>query len=130
MNDERYTRGLENYRRIKEDRPQQVIDEYGEIAPDFPRYVIEFAYGDIYARPALELKTREMLAISSLATLGYAREQLRTHLHGALNNGCSREEVIEILLQVAIYAGFPAVFNALKEAKEVFKERDAAGSHP
>ncbi len=130
MNDERYERGLQNYKQVMEDRPQQVIDEYGEIAPDFPRYVIEFAYGDIYARPTLDIKTREMLAIASLVTLGYAQGQLRTHLHGALNNGCTRDEVIEIVLQVAIYAGFPAVFNALNVAKAVFAERDAEGKNP
>jgi 4-carboxymuconolactone decarboxylase len=123
MNDERYERGLKNYNQVMEGRPQQVITEYGDIAPDFARYVVEFAYGDIYARPTLDIKTREMLAIASLATLGYAQGQLRTHIHGALNNGCTHEEVIEILLQVAIYAGFPAVFNALNVAKSVFAER-------
>ena len=99
---------------------QKVIDSLADIAPDFARYLIEFPFGDIYSRPGLDLRTRELATVAALVALGNAAPQLKVHLHAALNVGCSREEIVEIIMQIAVYAGFPAALNGLFAAKEVF----------
>lgn len=122
----RYARGWEKLREIDGMAGERVIDALADIAPDFARYLIEFPFGDIYARPQLDLKSREMGVVAALTALGNATPQLKVHIHGALNVGCSRDEVVEIIMQMAIYAGFPAALNGLFAAREVFAERDAA----
>ncbi len=91
-----------------------------DISPDMARYIIEFPYGDIYSRPGLDLKMRELITIASLTTLGYAPAQLKAHIYNALNAGCSKEEILEVIMQMTVYAGFPAALNGLFVAKEVF----------
>ncbi|MDC7789867.1 carboxymuconolactone decarboxylase family protein [Rhodoplanes sp. TEM] len=125
--DTRYARGLRNLAAIDGEAGQRVIDALADIAPDFARLVIEFPFGDIYDRPGLDLRSREIATVAALAAMGNARPQLEVHLHAALNVGVSRAELIEILMQMAVYAGFPAALNALFAAKAVFSQRDAAG---
>ncbi len=98
-----------------------------EIAPDLYRHIVEFAFGDILSRQGLDPKTREIATVSALTALGNAQPQLRFHLNAALNVGCTRAEMAEVLMQMAVYAGIPAALNALYLAKEVFAERDAKG---
>jgi 4-carboxymuconolactone decarboxylase len=124
----RYERGLEKLRQIDGQAGQKVIDSLADIAPDFARLVIEFPFGDIYSRPGLDLKSREIAVVAALAALGNAAPQLKVHIHGALNVGCTRAEVVEVLMQMAVYAGFPAALNGLFCAKEVFAEIDLASS--
>jgi 4-carboxymuconolactone decarboxylase len=81
----------------------------------------------VYSRPGLDLKSREIAAVAALTTLGTATPQLKVHIHGALNVGCSRQEVVEIIIQMAVYAGFPAAINGMSAAKEVLQERDEKG---
>jgi 4-carboxymuconolactone decarboxylase len=120
----RYSRGLEKLREIDGQAGERVIASLADIAPDFAKYLIEFPFGDIYSRPQLDLKTREIGVVAALTALGNATPQLKVHIHGALNVGCTREEVVEIVMQMAVYAGFPAALNGLFAAKEVFAERD------
>jgi len=122
----RYDRGLEKLREIDGTAGERVISSLADIAPDFARYLIEFPFGDIYSRPQLDLKLREIGVVAALTAMGNAAPQLKVHIHGALNVGCSREEVVEIIMQMAVYAGFPAALNGLFAAKEVFAERDLA----
>ena len=124
----RYARGWEKLREIDGQAGERVVDALSDIAPDFAKYLIEFPFGDIYSRPQLDLKTREMGVVAALTALGNAAPQLKVHIHGALNVGCTREEVVEIIMQMAVYAGFPAALNGLFAAKEVFAERDAAAT--
>jgi 4-carboxymuconolactone decarboxylase len=126
MDQDRYERGWEKLKEIDGEAGQRVIDALGDIAPDFARYLIEFPFGDIYSRPALDLKSREIAVVAALTALGNAAPQLRVHIHGALNVGCTRQEVVETIMQMAVYAGFPAALNGLFAAKEVFRERDTA----
>jgi len=126
-NQDRYQRGWEKLREIDGEAGERVVESLQDIAPDFARYLIEFPFGDIYSRPGLDLKSREIAVVAALTALGNAAPQLKVHIHGALNVGCSREEVVEIIMQMAVYAGFPAALNGLFAAKEVFKERDASG---
>ncbi|MCW3060797.1 MAG: carboxymuconolactone decarboxylase family protein [Capsulimonas sp.] len=126
MSDDRYERGAEIVERVYKDFGDSLLADVAETAPDLPRLIREFAFGDIYARPGLEPRQREMVIISSLATIGYSPRELKAHIHGALNVGVTRVEIVEILMQVAPYAGFPAAINGLHAAKEVFDEWDKA----
>jgi 4-carboxymuconolactone decarboxylase len=103
-----------------------VIAALAGIAPDFARYIIEFPFGDIYSRPGLDLRSREIATIAALTALGNAAPQLKVHIQAGLNVGLSREEIVETIMQMAVYAGFPAALNGLFAAKEVFADSDAA----
>ena len=120
----RYSRGWEKLREIDGQAGERVVASLSDIAPDFAKYLIEFPFGDIYSRPQLDLKVREIGVVAALTALGNAAPQLKVHIHGALNVGCTREEVVEIIMQMAVYAGFPAALNGLFAAKEIFAERD------
>jgi len=124
---ERFEKGLERLREIDRGAGQRVLDGLKDIAPDLARYIIEFPFGDVYRRPGLTLKERMMVTVTALIALGNAQPQLKVHLHSALNVGCTRQEIIEIVIQMAVYAGFPAALNAIAVAKDVFAERDAEG---
>ena len=124
----RYERGWEKLKEVDGEAGERVIDSLKDIAPDFARYLIEFPFGDIYSRPGLDLKSREIAVVAALTALGNATPQLKVHIHGALNVGCTRQEVVEVIMQMAVYAGFPAALNGLFAAKAIFKERDASSA--
>jgi 4-carboxymuconolactone decarboxylase len=123
MKSERYERGKGLLDRVNPEGAAKLMENLKEVAPDMADYVFEFAYGDIYSRPGLDLRSREMVTVAALVALGNATPQLKSHINGALNAGCTREEIVEIIMQMAVYAGFPAALNGLYAAKEVFKER-------
>lgn len=102
---------------------EQVVASLADIAPDFADYVLEFPFGDIYARPALDLRAREIATIAALTAMGNAQPQLKVHIEAGLNVGVTQEEVVETIMQMAVYAGFPAALNGLFAAKEVFSHR-------
>jgi len=124
---DRYKRGWEKLKEVDGEAGESFVDSLKDIAPDFARVLIEFPFGDIYSRPGLDLKSREIAVVAALTALGNAVPQLKVHIHGALNVGCTRQEVVEVIMQMAVYAGFPAALNGLFAAKEVFKERDDLG---
>ncbi len=119
----RYERGLEKLKEIDAEQGERVVASLADIAPDFARYVVEFPFGDIYTRPGLDLKTRELASVAALTAMGTAPNQLRIHIHGALNVGCSRSEILEVIMQMVVFAGFPAALNGLAAAREVFASR-------
>ena len=123
MDKERYQRGWEKLKQINAEAGEQVLKSLEDIAPDFANYLLEFPFGDIYSRPGLDLKSREIAVIAALTAMGNAAPQLKAHIAGALNVGCTREEVVEVIMQMAVYAGFPAALNGLSAAKEVFSQR-------
>ena len=120
---QRYCRGWHKLTEVDGQAGEQVIESLKEIAPDLARYVIEFPFGDIYSRPGLDLKSREIATVAALTALGNAQPQLKVHIHGALNVGCTRQEIVEVIIQMAVYAGFPAALNGISVAKAVFAER-------
>ena len=124
MESERYRRGWEVMCALDPVQSEKVLANLREIAPDFAKYVVEFPFGDIYSRPGLDLKTRELAAVAALTAMGNATPQLKVHIEGGLNVGLSRDEIVEIIMQMAVYAGFPAALNGLYAAKEVFSGRD------
>jgi 4-carboxymuconolactone decarboxylase len=127
MADDRFAHGWETVNRINAEGAQRQWEALGAIAPDFARWIVESAYSDVLGRPQLALRDREIATLAALAALGNAPTQLRAHIEGALNVGLTREEIVEVLMQMAIYAGVPAAINALEIAGEVFEAR-ALGS--
>ncbi|NTX23484.1 carboxymuconolactone decarboxylase family protein [Burkholderia cepacia] len=122
--EDRYTRGWNKLKEIDGEAGERVIAALAPIAPDFARLLVEFGFGDIYSRPQLDLKAREIATISALAALGNAQPQLKVHIEAALNVGCTRDEIVEVFMQMSVYAGFPAALNALFAAREVFARLD------
>ncbi|AJY73712.1 carboxymuconolactone decarboxylase family protein [Paenibacillus beijingensis] len=123
MDQERYERGWKRLMEVDGEGGSRVVESLGDIAPDWGRYVIEFAFGDIYMREALDLKQRELITIASLTTQGGCEPQLHVHLNAALNVGLSPDEIVEAIMQCIPYTGFPRVLNAVMAAKKVFQER-------
>lgn len=115
--------GLEQLRKVDGTGGEQVISSLETIAPDLGKYIVEFAFGDIYSRKELTLTEREMITLASLLTNGGCEPQLKVHINGALNVGISPEKIVETFLQCVPYVGFPRVLNAVFAAKEVFAER-------
>ncbi|MEO2038214.1 MAG: carboxymuconolactone decarboxylase family protein [Martelella sp.] len=105
---------------------QNVVEALDDIAPGFARYVFEFPFGDIYTRPGLGLREREIATVAALTALGNATPQLKVHIEAGLNVGLSKEEIVETIMQMSVYAGFPAALNGLFAAKEVFAARSGA----
>lgn len=119
----RLDRGKDALAAIDGKAGQNVIDALSDIAPDFATYLFEFPFGDIYSRPGLSLRDREIATIAALAAMGTAQPQLKVHIEAGLNVGLARDEITEILMQMAVYAGFPAALNGLFVAKEVYQAR-------
>lgn len=122
----RYDDGLSILQKIAGVERPAVLDSLAQIAPDLGRYTVEFAYGDLYARHGLTLRQRQLATIAGLVALGYAAPQLRFHVEGALNVGCSRREIVETIIHLCVYAGFPATLNAMTVAGEVFSAHQTA----
>jgi len=121
--DSRFERGKRALAEIDGEGGEKVIAALADIAPDFARYVIEFPFGDIYCREGLGLREREIATIAALTALGNASPQLKVHIEAGLNVGLTRDEITEVIIQMAVYAGFPAALNGLFAAKEVFAHR-------
>jgi len=107
------------------DRGERTLERIESISPDLARYAIEFVFGDMHSRPGLDLKSREIATVAALTAMGSTSSKLRAHIHSALNVGCSELDVIEIMIEMAAHAGFPAALNGIQAAKEVFTERSS-----
>ena len=118
MEETRYRRGLEAVRKLDEGNAARLEEALKEIAPDLYRYIIEFAFGDILSRPGLPVATREIVTLSALSAMGTAQPQLRVHINAALNVGVPRAQIVELFMQIAVYAGIPAALNARYLAPE------------
>ena len=122
----RLERGKRALADIDGEAGHNVVAALADIAPDFATYLFEFPFGDIYSRPGLDLRSREVATIAALTAMGNATPQLKVHIEAGLNVGLSREEITEVIMQMAVYAGFPAALNGLFAAKDVFARRDPA----
>jgi len=111
--------GLAWLRRVDGELGEHVIASLDDIAPDLGRFIVDFAFGEIYPRAGLDLFARELVTVAVLTALGAAAPQLRVHMHGLLNVGGTREQLVGIVTQVAVYAGFPRAINAATTAREV-----------
>lgn len=123
MSNTRFELGAEKLKEIDGIGGENVIQSLQDIAPDVGKYIIEFAFGDVYTRPELNMQEREMITITSLLTTGDCEPQLEVHINGSLNVGLSPEKIIETFIQCIPYTGFPKVLNAIYTAKKIFAER-------
>lgn len=124
MSNQRYVQGLAKLTEIDGEAGEKVISSLANICPDLGKYIIEYPFGDIYQREGLDLKTRELVTVAALTALGHCQPQLNVHINGALNVGCAPQEIVEVILQMSVYAGFPAALNGMFIAKAVFAERE------
>jgi 4-carboxymuconolactone decarboxylase len=122
MSADRYERGTAMLAAVDGPTGLAVVEGLAKSFPDFARYIVEFPFGDIYARKGLGLRERELATVAALCALGHAQPQLRVHVHAALHVGCSPIEIVEVVMQMAVYAGFPAALNGLAVVREVFAE--------
>lgn len=123
--DDRFARGSELLERIHTGGGAALVASLSDLAPDLARYIVEFGFGDVYARPGLSLRDRQLATVAALAALGNAEPQLIAHIEGALAVGVTREEVVEVIIQMALYGGFPAAMKAVEAARTAFAAVDA-----
>lgn len=121
---ERFERGMKVLTSIDGEGGQKVIDSLADISPELGHQVVAWAFGDIYARPALVPRDRQLITLGILTALGGCEPQLEVHINAALNVGLASDEIIEALLHSAVYCGMPRALNATFVAKRVFAERN------
>ncbi|MEU6967153.1 carboxymuconolactone decarboxylase family protein [Kitasatospora aureofaciens] len=120
---ERFDRGLEVLTRVDGEGGQRVIDALADINPELAHQVVAWGFGEIYSRPELAARDRQLVTLGMLTALGGCEPQLEVHINAALNVGLTPTEITEALLHSAVYCGFPKALNATFVAKKVFGER-------
>ena len=121
---QRRARGAQKIAEILGQTPEQVERSLGDLAPQLATYVVETIYGQIYQNEALDSRTRQIVTVAALASIGTAAPQLRTHIGGALRCGVTREELVEIMMQLVPYVGVAAAINGVAACREVFAAAD------
>jgi len=124
---DRYNQGWEKLKEIDGEAGEKIIDSLNDIFPDLGKFIIEYAFGDIYSRDGLDLKSKEIAVVAALTAMGTALPQLKVHINGALNTGSSISEVKEVILQMTVYSGFPNCINSMNALREVLDERRERG---
>ncbi|MEV0092190.1 carboxymuconolactone decarboxylase family protein [Streptomyces sp. NPDC050738] len=120
---DRFDRGMEWLNRIVGDGGQNVVDSLADISPALGDTIVAWGFGDIYSRPGLAPRDRQLVTLGMLTALGGCEPQLDVHVNAALNVGLTPQEIVEALLQSAAYCGIPKALNATNVAKKVFSER-------
>ena len=120
---DRYEKGKECLEDIQNSSVEEIFKDLEDIAPDLSRFVVEFPYSEIYTRKEVDLKTRELCTVAALTAIGTI-PQLKDHINAALNVGNTPVEIVEIIMQMSAYAGFPKAINGVMAAKEVFYKKD------
>lgn len=116
-------------KRIKDiigDKAEGLIKMFEEISPDFAKYIVEFGYGDIYARPNFADKYRELAAVACLIGQGNTGLPLKAHINGMLNVGWNKQDIAELFIFLIGYAGFPACVDAMLTLKQILEENKEA----
>jgi 4-carboxymuconolactone decarboxylase len=124
MENARYQTGLDALEKITGSSGSAVVESLKDIAPDLAEWIIQFSYGDVLSRSNLDLRSRQLATVAALTAMGTAYPQLKVHIKGALNVGCTRTEIIEVILQMAVFAGFPAAINGINAAREIFQQEE------
>lgn len=122
----RFESGWKKLKEIDGEAGEKVLSSLQDIAPALGKYILEFAFGDIYSRPGLDLQQRQLVTVASLATQGGCEPQLEVHINAALNVGLTPNQIIEAILHCSPYVGFPRVINAVKVGQSVFAKRGVA----
>jgi 4-carboxymuconolactone decarboxylase len=125
-----YERGRDQFRRmVGDDRIEALLARFRAVCPDFEREVVSVVGGRIWTRPGLDLKTRSLCSICVLASMGRVNA-LKLNFEMAIRNGATVDEIFEALFQVAVYAGFPAMWDALVKLEETLAELRPATAPP
>ncbi|QNS41613.1 carboxymuconolactone decarboxylase family protein [Chryseobacterium manosquense] len=127
MQSERFKAGWQKLKEIDGEAGEKVIESLKDISPDLGTFIIEYAFGDVYTRDGLDLKSKEIAVVAALTAMGNAQPQLKVHINGALNTGSSVNELKEVILQMSVYSGFPSSINGMNALKEVLAERQIHG---
>ena len=117
----KYEEGLKIVTEIDGRAGEEVFEALADIAPEVNNYMIEFVFGEIYAREGLSHREQEMITLTTFLTQGNTAGQIKVHVHAALNVGLTKEEIIGVFIHCIPFVGFPKVLNAIYVAKEVFK---------
>ena len=120
---ERFERGAQVLDAIDGAAGAHVIDSLADVSPELGHQIVAWGFGDIYSRPGLEPRDRQLATLGMLTALGGCEPQLEVHVHASLNVGLSPHEIVEAMLHAAVYCGFPRALNATFVAKKVFGER-------
>lgn len=120
---DRYEKGSKVLEDIQKQSVEDIFKELEDVAPEISRFVVEFPYSEIYTRQEVDLKTRELCTVAALTAIGTIT-QLKDHINAALNVGNTPREIVEIIMQMSAYAGFPKAINGAIAAKEVFAEKN------
>ncbi|MGW4568265.1 carboxymuconolactone decarboxylase family protein [Streptomyces sp. NPDC004561] len=121
--DERFAHGLEVLKKVDGEAGQRVVDSLEDVSPELGHQIVAWAFGEIYDRPALAPRDRQLVTLGMLTALGGCEAQLDVHVNAALNVGLTPEQITEALLHSAVYCGIPRALNATFAAKKVFAER-------
>ena len=124
MDDASLQRGMEMFQQMTGGRAEELLERWDALHPDLAAMIIGFAGGHVWSRPGLDLRTRSLVTIAATAALGRT-SALELNLRMALTNGATREEIHETLIQIAVFAGFPAAWEGFAVASKVFAEQDA-----
>ena len=121
--EERYEHGLKMLNQVDGEAGERIVESLADVSPELGHQVVAWAFGDMYARPELSPRDRQLVTLGVLTALGGCEIELNVHVNGALNVGLTATEVAEALLHSAVYAGVPRSINATLVAKKVFAER-------
>ncbi len=120
----RRERGTKKFMEVMGQTPEQLERGFADLAPGVATFILETIYGEIYQSPTLDNRTRQIVTVAALATLGTAGPQLRNHINAALRTGVSRQELVEIMMQLLPFVGVPAAINGVAACREVFAAAD------
>ncbi|MFH1116486.1 MAG: carboxymuconolactone decarboxylase family protein [Pseudomonadota bacterium] len=126
---DRYERGIAALKALDSAAAQAVLDNLNDISPEMGRFIVEFAYGDVYSQRALDPKSRQIATIAALTAMGNAEPQLKFHIRAALNIGVTPNEIVEVMYVTTVFAGFPSGLNGISAAREVFQAKDVSIGH-
>ncbi|NUP43066.1 MAG: carboxymuconolactone decarboxylase family protein [Streptomyces sp.] len=121
--EDRFAHGLQVLKRVDGEAGQRVVDSLADINPELGHQVVAWAFGEIYDRPGLAPRDRQLVTLGMLTALGGCEAQLDVHVNAALNVGLTPEQIVEALTHSAVYCGMPRALNATFVAKKVFAER-------
>jgi len=130
MPSNRYQKGLARLKQIHGPYGAAVLNRLDDIAPDLKKWIIEFGFGEVYSRRGLDIKSRQIATIAALVSLHHFGDELKSHIRAALKAGCTRKEIIELVMQLALYAGFPAAISAMGAVRQTFDELDSGAAAP
>jgi 4-carboxymuconolactone decarboxylase len=119
VTDDRYERGRARFLEVHDEKALATVEGLGDLG----RYIVEFVYGDVYSRPGLSVRDRELAAVATLVALGRS-SQLPQHLRASLDAGISPDELREVIIQTATIAGFPPAMNAFSTLRTILGERE------